>query len=325
MGVFDISVIVPVYNTKDLVEKCVVPILELEDETIEVICVNDGSTDDSLAVLKKIQSKYTKMIIVDKENGGLSSARNSGLEVATGKYILFLDSDDWLDLDNFLNLKTYCKDDYDIIHGNFNYTYDHKASIKNKLQYEGVLSGQEFLSKALLTNQFSMPVWINLYKRSFLLEHNLLFMEKIYHEDEEFNPRAFSLAKSVMSKNIYFYEYYQRANSITNNSSNEERRFLDIMKISESVTTFIENYSFDEEYKKMISTYLGLLVISGYIRIHDKVMARKYYPIIKDMKLHQKIVPYALPFRIVSLMLKCCPRFFFTMYRFYFEVTSKKI
>lgn len=325
MAVFDISIIIPVYNTKDLVEKCVIPILELADDTIEVICVNDGSRDNSLEVLKNIQLNYPKMVIVDKDNGGLSSARNSGLEVANGEYILFLDSDDWLDLEKFLELKAYCKDKYDIIHGNFNYTYDNKEAIKNKLQYEGTLSGQDFLSKALLTNQFSMPVWINLYKRNFLLEHDLLFMEGIYHEDEEFNPRAFSLAKSVISKNIYFYQYYQRANSITNNSSNEERRFLDILKISESVSAFINNHKFDAQYTKMIKTYLALLVISGYIRIHDKAMARKYYPVMKEMRLYQQIAPYALPFRVVSLMLRCCPRFFFTMYRFYFEVTSKKI
>mgnify|MGYP000227579631 FL=1 len=119
MAGFDISIIIPVYNTKDLVEKCVIPILELADDTIEVICVNDGSRDNSLEVLKNIQLNYPKMVIVDKENGGLSSARNSGLEVANGEYILFLDSDDWLDLEKFLELKAYCKDKYDIIHGNF--------------------------------------------------------------------------------------------------------------------------------------------------------------------------------------------------------------
>lgn len=100
MAVFDISIIIPVYNTKDLVEKCVIPILELADDTIEVICVNDGSRDNSLEVLKNIQLNYPKMVIVDKDNGGLSSARNSGLEVANGEYILFLDSDDWFSDEN---------------------------------------------------------------------------------------------------------------------------------------------------------------------------------------------------------------------------------
>ncbi|MDE5978024.1 MAG: glycosyltransferase [Turicibacter sp.] len=322
---FDISIIVPVYNTNDLIERCIVPILELNDDTIELICVNDGSKDHSLEILKNIQLKYERMIIVDQKNGGLSNARNNGLKVAKGKYILFLDSDDWLDLEEFFKLKAYCKEDYEIIHGNFNYTYDDKASIRNKLQYEGVLSGQDFLSTALLTNQFSMPVWINLYKRSFLLNHHLLFMEGIYHEDEEFNPRAFSLAKSVMSKNIYFYSYYQRPNSITNNGSNEERRFLDILKISESISDFIESCSFNREYTRVIQTYLALLIISGYIRIHNKEIASKYYPMMKEMRLYQQIYSKKTPFRVVSLMLKYCPHLFFKIYRQYFDLTSKKV
>lgn len=325
MAVFDISIIIPVYNTKDLVEKCVIPILELADDTIEVICVNDGSRDNSLEVLKNIQLNYPKMVIVDKENGGLSSARNSGLEVANGEYILFLDSDDWLDLEKFLELKAYCKDKYDIIHGNFNYTYDDRDPIKNKIQYEGTLSGQEFLSRALLTNQFSIPACINFYKRSFFIEKNLKFMEGIYHEDEEFNIKAFSLAKSVTSKNIHFYQYYQRSGSITNNPKNGEKRFLDVLKIYRSIVEFSHLSDFGKEFKKIIMTYMSLVVISGYIKINDTKIQQKYFNKIKSMRLHHLIQPYTIQFKIVRIMLRYCPRLFFILYGYYFRLTSKKL
>ena len=135
MSIFDISIIIPVYNTGKLVEKCLLPLLKLDDDSLEVICVNDGSKDDSLEILREINEQFPKMKIINKENGGLSSARNCGLEVATGKYIFFLDSDDWLDIESFLSLKDYCKGDYDIIHGNFDYTYEDQDPIKNKPQY----------------------------------------------------------------------------------------------------------------------------------------------------------------------------------------------
>lgn len=325
MDMNEISIIVPVYNTGSLVKKCIIPILQLQDKLIEIICVNDGSTDDSLEVLKQIQQQYPKLIIVDKENGGLSSARNSGLDVAKGNYILFLDSDDWLDIEQFLKIRQCCFKNYEIIHGNFNYTYDNKPSIRNKMQYEGELSGQDFLSKALLTNKFSIPVWINLYKRSFLIENNLRFMEGILHEDEEFNMRAFPLANSIISKNIYFLEYYQRANSITNNVSNGEKRFLDILKIQNEISLFCKKHSFNEDFLSIIQTYMALVVISGYIRIQNKKIADKYYKKIKEMKLYQVIGSYTLEFRVLKIMLRYCPSLFFKLYRLYFNLTSKKL
>ncbi len=377
MSIFDISIIIPVYNTGKLVEKCLLPLLKLDDDSLEVICVNDGSKDDSLEILREINEQFPKMKIINKENGGLSSARNSarncGLEVATGKYIFFLDSDDWLDIESFLSLKDYCKGDYDIIHGNFNYTYEDQDPIKNKPQYEvegddwldiesflslkdyckgdydiihgnfnytyedqdpiknkpqyeveGV-SGQEFLNKALLTNQFSIPVCINLYKRSFLQDNQLKFMEGIFHEDEEFNIKAFSLANKVASKNIYFYQYFQRPNSITNNASNTEKRFLDILKIANEVQSYCRVHDFDSSFNKVIDTYMSLVIISGYIRIRDPKIANKYYSKVKSMKLYQSITPFKLEFLVLRIMLKYCPRLFFTVYRLYFDLTSKKV
>ena len=326
MSIFDISIIIPVYNTGKLVEKCLLPLLKLDDDSLEVICVNDGSKDDSLEILREINEQFPKMKIINKENGGYASARNCGLEVATGKYIFFLDSDDWLDIESFLSLKDYCKGDYDIIHGNFDYTYEDQDPIKNKPQYEVEgISGQEFLNKALLTNQFSIPVCINLYKRSFLQDNQLKFMEGIFHEDEEFNIKAFSLANNVASKNIYFYQYFQRPNSITNNASNAEKRFLDILKIANEVQSYCRVHDFDSSFNKVIDTYMSLVIISGYIRIRDKKIADKYYSKVKSMKLYQSITPVKLEFLVLRIMLKYCPRLFFTVYRLYFDLTSKKV
>lgn len=181
------------------------------------------------------------------------------------------------------------------------------------------------MNQALLTNKFSIPVWINLYKKDFLLDNQLRFMEGIYHEDEEFNLKAFSIAKHVMSKNIYFYEYYQRQNSITNNDANSEKRFLDILKISEEIHVYSSFHQFRPSFMKVLETYLALIIISGYIRIKNREVANKYYLKMKELKLYQIITPYKFEFQVIRYMLKYCPKLFFRLYQAYFTITSKKV
>ena len=325
MDILDISIIVPVYNTGTMIKKCILPILELKDSSLEVICINDGSKDNSLEILESIKEIHNELIIVSKENGGLSSARNRGLEEAKGKYILFLDSDDWLNIEEFYFMKQYCQQNFDIIHGNFNYTYDDRESIQNKYQYEGVLSGQEFLRKALLTNKFSIPAWVNFYKKEFLLENGLKFMPEVYHEDEEFNIKAFSLASNIISKNIYFYNYYQRNNSITNNASNGEKRFLDILKIAEELSDFIDKNNFDQDIACILKTYISMVILSGYIRINDQKIYRLYYDKIKSMRLYKNINYNLIQFKILKFLLQFSPKLLLNLYRVYFNIGSKKI
>ena len=94
-----ISVIVPVYNTEKYLERCVKSLIQQTYRNIEIILVNDGSMDKSFEICKKLQEKYKNIILINKKNGGLSSARNAGIEVANGEYIAFLDSDDWVTQD----------------------------------------------------------------------------------------------------------------------------------------------------------------------------------------------------------------------------------
>jgi len=91
-----VSVVIPIYNVQDYLTKCLNSLYDQLNDTIEVILVNDGSTDNSLEICRKYAEKYPNTIVIDKENGGLSDARNVGTEAASGEYIYYLDSDDWL-------------------------------------------------------------------------------------------------------------------------------------------------------------------------------------------------------------------------------------
>ena len=92
-----ISVIIPVYNVSEFIPKCLVSILNQNFDDIEIICVNDGSSDNSLTILKDFENKDKRIIVIDKENEGSGVARNAGLAIAKGKYVYFVDGDDWLE------------------------------------------------------------------------------------------------------------------------------------------------------------------------------------------------------------------------------------
>ena len=103
---YKVSVIVPVYNVEQYLSDCLESICRQTLKGIEIIVVNDGSTDNSLSIIESFQQKYSNMKLINKKNGGLSSARNAGIDMAVGEYLFFVDSDDFIDLDTFCLLYT---------------------------------------------------------------------------------------------------------------------------------------------------------------------------------------------------------------------------
>ena len=120
-----LSIIIPVYNVQDYLSHCLDSLYAQVDDTVEVILVNDGSTDDSLNICRRYADSYSNTVIIDKENGGLSDARNVGTKVATGDYIYYLDGDDWLAPNAIKTLLDYAiENDCEIVQGGFYYAYD---------------------------------------------------------------------------------------------------------------------------------------------------------------------------------------------------------
>lgn len=233
MNNFKISIVVPIYNVENYLNKCINSLLEQTYKKIEIILVNDGSTDSSSTICEKYKIYDNRIKIVHKKNGGLSDARNIGIEKSEGDYILFVDSDDYIDKDscekfiNILKNKT-----ADIITGNARKIQNKISSLIQYSQSEFSLSmsGEKFLKKELKNGTMHMAVWLNLYKREFLINKNLKFKKGLLHEDEEFTPRAFLKATSVISTKILFYNYVVRTNSITT-TKNLEKNAYDILKI----------------------------------------------------------------------------------------------
>lgn len=209
-----ISIIIPVYNVEKFVERCVMSCIHqniLSDE-YEIILVNDGSKDNSLSIIEGLAEKYSNIMVYSQENQGLSGARNTGLRQATGEYVWFIDSDDWIQENCIKKVTDVCfqrkLDMLQICAANM---YNDK--IMRRFSYsdeESIFSGVEALNRGI---PFCAP--FSIYRRDFLEQHKLSFYPGIFHEDNEFSPRAYYYAERVSSLNDLLYYVYQNPNSIT--------------------------------------------------------------------------------------------------------------
>ncbi len=230
------SIIVPVYNTSKYLKDCFTSIFEQTQQEIEVIAINDGSTDDSLNILEEIKSEHPEMMIFSQENKGLGAARNKGMELATGEFIYFIDSDDCL-VSNAMELcyyyaKTHKADiimfDADVfgdIEPGKN-QYDRSKIIKEQ---ECVMSGEEYAQKYWLKT-FSSSACLIYTSSSFLKKNNLKFIPETYYEDVDFHIKAFPLAKSIMYIPRKLYRRRYRESSIMM-SRFDERHAKDFLQI----------------------------------------------------------------------------------------------
>jgi glycosyltransferase involved in cell wall biosynthesis len=188
-----LSIIVPVYNVEKYLERCVTSVFRqnLSEDDFEIVMVNDGSTDDSYHVAQELASRYHQIKLYSQENGGLSAARNTGLKHALGRYIQFLDSDDWL-LDDSLRpiLKIAEDKDLDIcafrmkVLDNQGRAVSH--SYEQPFEFYKIYKGEIVVTHGLHFDS----VCSNLYKRSFLNKESLIFAVGLTHEDVEFNSRV---------------------------------------------------------------------------------------------------------------------------------------
>lgn len=219
-----ISVIVPVYNVEKYLEKCIKSIINQTYHNLEIILVNDGSKDNSGKICDFWEEKDPRIKVIHKENGGLSDARNTGMKIAKGEYIGFVDSDDYIN-SNF----------YEILMMNINrYKADISTCSIRKFSEEEVLDEslslnekvytfitEEALSDLIDENILNQTVWNKLYKREVI--NNIYFEFGKIHEDVFWTYQVFGNAKKVVFVNQELYYYLQRLGSIMNSKFSKAR------------------------------------------------------------------------------------------------------
>lgn len=222
------SVIMPVYNVENYLRRCVSSVLEQNFSDIEIILVDDGSTDNSGSLCDSLSRENPCIRVIHKENGGLSSARNAGIQAAKGKYIWFVDSDDWVKSGSLKKLyEVTCKDAPDMVKFNcVRVTETHEITCSNALPgtYDGEQIRHVLLQQAFYSaGKYILSAWAHIYRREFICRNSLKFISErlVGSEDYLFNLEAIVKAEriSVLADTFYYYEL--RQGSLTQQYKND--------------------------------------------------------------------------------------------------------
>lgn len=221
-----LSVIIPVYNVADFLEQCVTSVLrqDIPAESYEVILVNDGSTDESPAVARALERRHPGLIVVDRPNGGLAAARNTGMEYATGRYLWFVDSDDYI-AENILGALLHAAeaDNPALLLFGMALGAGRDGSYRS-LSRCPLPPGRLFTGRGAVERGFIPASACGaLYRRSFLAREGLRFNPAAYREDVEFTGRVICVASRVLYLPLTAYYYYERPGSITTDVSPDNR------------------------------------------------------------------------------------------------------
>lgn len=236
-----LSIIIPVYNVEKYVLRCLDSCYrqDLPESDYEVICVDDGSTDNSSSLIETFAKKHNNIVVLHQSNAGQSAARNYGLKKAKGDYIWFIDSDDWIqpNVIKRLLIQAY-QENLDTLCFTFQYVDENGEITNGKYEmpsFHNVTDGREFIFK------YSMPAgpWSAIHRRDFLEKKQLYYLEGIKREDEDFTVRAYCSAERISYVNVVAYNYYQR-NGSTMKSQKSVKTAYDLLFVADSLYKFAQ-------------------------------------------------------------------------------------
>ncbi|NJE41509.1 glycosyltransferase family 2 protein [Faecalicoccus pleomorphus] len=258
-----ISIIVPIYKVEDTLDKCVKSLMQQTYKDIEIILVDDGSPDRCPEICDKYAKLDNRIKVIHKENGGLSDARNTGLKAASGYYIMYVDSDDYLETDACKRLLDNMQPDVDFVVGAIRQVRGQKIIYQRhtNLISEKKYSSKVFVIKSIQKNEWFAPAVLNLYKRNFLLSNQLFFKIGYYYEDMEILLRLYLSAKNIVYVDYPFYNYIIRENSIMTSNITEKKRKMAIAIYSEWMRIILDIQ--DEEYQKYLFGILSKYYITS--------------------------------------------------------------
>lgn len=236
-----LSIIIPVYNVEKYIARCLDSIYNqnFDESYFDVIAVNDGSPDNSLKILERYKEIHQNLLIHTKENGGLSSARNKGLELAKGRYVWFVDSDDWITDDSLKTIFETIEKGYDVISTTLIYSYDDERKNRPErfIKYDKMVSPDDYILNYSLGASQRYII-----RKAFLDKHKIQFYPGIYHEDGEFGPRLIAPCDKVyiLAKPVYYY-YQRESGSIM--SSWKVKNSKDAIFISQKTLEYANSIS----------------------------------------------------------------------------------
>lgn len=236
-----LSIVVPVYNVERYIRGCLNSLIEVDRNiNVEIIIVNDGSKDSSIDVAKSYLPYFHMAKIVSQENQGLSAARNTGFRHANGNYLYFLDSDDYLNVQEFCLLyEKMLKSGADCAVGDYYYVCNGSKQYSNlriNTQVDLLLNGKDFFCDYY--SKIDTPVWRCIYRKEFLEKERMFFSVGIEHEDVNWSPKVYVLSNAVLYVPIPIYNYVIRNNSIQHSTFTHKKRDSLIFVYSDLLSFF---------------------------------------------------------------------------------------
>lgn len=287
-----ISVIIPVYNVENYLERCIKSVISQTFKDLEIILVDDGSTDRSGQLCDKFAKDDSRIKVIHKKNGGLSSARNSGIDIAIGEYITFVDSDDWILPDAYEYLLNVIeKTNADIVSADYSFTDGRPIKANEKYDETEIIGPEKilkyYLMQEVIHGKNDFPVWIKLYNKDLFCD--VRFPDGKLYEDSITNFKIISKCNKYLKSSKIIYAYFQRPHSIT--KSCLSRKHLDLIYVSEEMLQLVNNnYELTELcYRKIAMSYFS--VLSMYIRYGTDLSFSEIKRIVSEYK---KIKKYYL-------------------------------
>lgn len=272
-----ISIVVPVYNAEKYLKRCLESIINQTYKSIEIICVNDGSTDNSLKILREYESIDSRIIVIDKTNQGVSKARNEALKQSKGAYITFVDSDDWIELDMIETLyNTLIEKNVDVVRGNYINNYNCECGVKNKglnglenqLLYTNEIDFSKIVISKFLNGKLPCYIVLLMIKRDCIFEKNLKFKEDIcLMEDTIFYIELLNNVNSIYFLDKPLYHYYLNVNSCTNSNIFYIRNIDNLVKVNNYLTDIIKKSKFKVEVD-IIESNIARIILDHFYRIY---------------------------------------------------------
>ncbi|PWM76194.1 MAG: glycosyl transferase family 2 [Clostridium sp.] len=264
-----VSVIVPIYNVEKYLEKCINSLLSQTLEDIQIILVNDGSKDNSGNIAKEYEkNNKDRVIYVEKENGGLSDARNYGLKYATGDFIAFLDSDDYIEKNAYEEMYNKAiEENADYVECDFIWKFPNKIRVDKQYPYK---------NKKEMLSFVRVVAWNKLIKRQLITDNNLEFPKGLRYEDVEFTYKLIPFINKFAYVDKPFIHYVQREGSIANV---QNERTAEIVTVLDNVIGFYKKNNIYEKYRDELeynyARYLLCSSLKRMCKIKDKTIREK--------------------------------------------------
>lgn len=281
MAKWRFSIIVPIYNVEMYLEKCIQSLVNQDFDSFEILLVDDGSTDGSGRLCDAFAEKYSSIRVFHIENQGVASARNYGIDYAEGEYLLFVDSDDYVEYNYCTEIDKAIRtaEDVDVVtFGGFEECQGKVKCLRDFSEEKQLMqSGYNYLLECYKNNRLYVQVWMYSYRKKYVDRLQLRFVEGILHEDVEFTPRALLGAEKIMTIGVYLYHYRIRENSIST-QKNKIKNIKDLFWVLEQQSILADQQG--GQLKKwmlnaVLNSYLNMIMEARMYRLEYRKFLKK--------------------------------------------------